>query len=66
MDNSQELKAREKIAKQIAKTSDLIHKKYHTLKTGKIDEATALEKHFKLTVESLKQIVENTANDKSE
>ncbi|KAL6268070.1 hypothetical protein P5V15_001157 [Pogonomyrmex californicus] len=50
---------REKISKQIAKTSDLIRKKYRTLKTGKIDEDIALERHFKPIVEPLKQIVEN-------
>jgi len=52
--------------KQIAKTSNLIRKKNRTLKTNKIDENIALEKHFKPIVESLKQIVENTANDESQ
>jgi len=50
MDNSKELKDREKIVKnkkQIAK-SNSIHKKYHALKTGKIKEA--LEKHFKCSI----------------
>ncbi|KYN06851.1 hypothetical protein ALC62_02234 [Cyphomyrmex costatus] len=61
MDSSKELKDRERIAKQIAKTSDSIRKKYRALKTGKIDEDIALEKHFKPVVEPLKQIVENTA-----
>jgi len=56
MDNSKKLKDREKIAKQIAKTNDLIRKKYRALKTGK--RKIALEKHFKLIVVSLKQIVE--------
>jgi len=44
MHNSKELKDREKTAKQIAKTSDLIRKKYRALKTGKIEENIALEK----------------------
>ncbi|KAL6268114.1 hypothetical protein P5V15_001205 [Pogonomyrmex californicus] len=53
------IKDREKIAKQIAKTSDLIRKKYRALKIGKIAEDIALERHFKPIVEPLKQIVEN-------
>jgi len=65
MDNNKKLKDREKITKQIAKTSDLIHKKYHALKTGKIEKNITLEKHFKPIVEPLKQI-ENTINDKSQ
>jgi len=59
MDNSKELKDCERIAKQIAKTSDSIRKKYHVSKT-KIKEDITLEKHFKPIVVSLKQIVENT------
>jgi len=59
----EEIKDRERIAKQIAKTSDSIHKKYHALKAGKMEEDIALERHFKL--QSLKQIVENTVGEKS-
>ena len=55
MDNSKELKDYERIAKQIAKTSDSIRKKYHALKT-KIKEDITLEKHFKPIVVSLKQM----------
>ncbi|KAL6268043.1 hypothetical protein P5V15_001127 [Pogonomyrmex californicus] len=58
MNNSN--KDRERIVKQIAKTSDSIHKKYRTLKTDKIEEDIALEKHFKPIIEPLKQIVERT------
>ncbi|KYN02981.1 hypothetical protein ALC62_06186 [Cyphomyrmex costatus] len=61
MDSSTELKDLERIAKQIAKTSDSIRKKHRALKTGKINEDIALEKHFKPVVEPLKQIIENTA-----
>jgi len=32
IDNRKELKDRERIAKQIAKISDSVHKKYHALK----------------------------------
>ncbi|KAL6253553.1 hypothetical protein P5V15_015621 [Pogonomyrmex californicus] len=62
MDNT---KDREKIAKQIAKTSDSIRKKYRALKIGKIAEDTALEKRFKPIVEPLKQIVEKTEESQS-
>jgi len=55
--DSKELKARERKAKQIAKTSELIHKKY--LKSGKIEEDTALEKHFKPIVGLLKDYREH-------
>ena len=47
MDNNKEFKDRERIAKEIAKTSDLIRKMYRALKTGKIEEDIALEQHFK-------------------
>ncbi|KYN03867.1 hypothetical protein ALC62_05272 [Cyphomyrmex costatus] len=53
-------KDHEKIAIEIAKTSDSIRKKYRALKTGKMDEEIALERHFKPITEPLKQIVENT------
>ncbi|KYQ52380.1 hypothetical protein ALC60_08543, partial [Trachymyrmex zeteki] len=51
---------RKRIAKEIAKTSDSIRKKYRALKTGKIEEDIALERPFKPIIEPLKQIVENT------
>ncbi|KAL6255611.1 hypothetical protein P5V15_012859 [Pogonomyrmex californicus] len=63
MDN---LKDRETITKQIAKTSDSIRKKYRALKTDKIDEDVALERRFKPIVEPLKQIVEETHPIKEE
>ncbi|KYN00592.1 hypothetical protein ALC62_08630 [Cyphomyrmex costatus] len=53
-------KDHEKIAMEIAKTSDSIRKKYRALKTGKMEEEIALERHFKPITEPLKQIVENT------
>ncbi|KYN18431.1 hypothetical protein ALC57_09261 [Trachymyrmex cornetzi] len=59
MDNS---KDREKVAKEIAKTSDSIRKKYRALKTGKMKEDIALGRHFKPIIDPLKQIVENTAD----
>ncbi|KYN08603.1 Putative nuclease HARBI1 [Cyphomyrmex costatus] len=53
-------KDHEKIAMEIAKTSDSIRKKYRALKTGKMEEKIALERHFKPITEPLKQIIENT------
>ncbi|KYN06761.1 hypothetical protein ALC62_02279 [Cyphomyrmex costatus] len=55
-------KDHEKIAMEIAKTSDSIRKKYRALKTGKMEEEIALERHFKPITEPLKQIVENTVD----
>ena len=51
MDNNKEFKDHERIAKQIAKMSELILKKYRVLKIDKIEEDIALEKHFKPFVE---------------
>jgi len=50
----------EKIVREIAKTSDSIRKKYRSLKTGKMEEDEALERHFKPISDPLKQLVENT------
>jgi len=60
----EEIKDRERIAKQIVKTSNSIRKKYRALKAGKMKEDIALERHFKPIVEPLKQIVENTVSEK--
>jgi len=45
---------REKIAKNIAKTSESIRKTYRALKTGKMEENVALERQFKPITEPLK------------
>ena len=50
------------ITKQIEKRVNLLHKKYCALKTGKIEEDIQHQRN-KPIVESLKQIVENIAND---
>jgi len=39
------------IVKEITKTSDSIRKKYRALKTDKIEEDIALERHFKLIID---------------
>jgi len=61
----EEIKDRERIAK-IAKMSDLIRKKCRALKAGKMEKDISLERYFKLIVEPLKQIVENTVGEKSD
>ncbi|XP_071629451.1 uncharacterized protein [Temnothorax longispinosus] len=66
MDSSEEIKERERIANQIAKTSNSIRKKYHALKTGKMEENIALERHFKPIIEPLRQIAENTVGKESD
>ncbi|XP_043256461.1 uncharacterized protein LOC122399675 [Colletes gigas] len=58
--SSSNIEDRERIAKQIARTSDLIRRKYRELKTGKMEEEIALEKHFKPVTEPLKAIANNT------
>ncbi|EGI65475.1 hypothetical protein G5I_06035 [Acromyrmex echinatior] len=50
-------KDREKIVKEITKTSDSIRKKYRALKTGKIEEDIALEKHFKFIIDPLETLL---------
>jgi len=62
----EKIKDRERIVKQIAKTSDSIRKKYCALKAGKLGEDIALKRYFKPLVETLKQIVENTISEKSD
>lgn len=53
---------REKIVKEIAKTSESIRRKHRALKTGKMAEDIALEKHFKPIIEPLQKIVKNTVD----
>jgi hypothetical protein len=57
------IKEREKLAKEIARTSKSIRKKYWALKTGRMEKKIDLEKHFKPIVEPLKQIAENIGSD---
>ncbi|XP_071573132.1 uncharacterized protein [Temnothorax nylanderi] len=66
MDSGEEIRERERIANQIPKTSDSIRKKYHALKTGKMEEDIALERHFKPIIELLRQIAENTVGKESD
>ena len=41
-----EIKDRERIAKEIAKTSEAIRRKHQALKTGKMEEDVALERYL--------------------
>ncbi|EFN86951.1 hypothetical protein EAI_14030 [Harpegnathos saltator] len=55
----------EKVAKKIAKTNESIRKKYRALKTGRMVENAALERHFKPVIEPLKQIAGSSTNVES-
>ena len=48
-----DVREREKIAREIEKTSESIHKKHRALKTGRIEEGIALDRYFKLLIEPL-------------
>lgn len=61
--DTKDIDEREKIAKEIARTSESIRKKHRTLKTGRVEQEVQLEKRLKPIVEPLKRIVEN--NDES-
>ena len=45
---------RKKIAREIEKTSESIRKKHRTLKTDRIEENIALNRHFKPFIEPLR------------
>ena len=47
-----DVREREKIAREIEKMSESIRKKYCVLKTGRIEEGIALNRHFKSLIES--------------
>ncbi|EZA62151.1 hypothetical protein X777_03758 [Ooceraea biroi] len=53
------------MVKEIAKTSDSIRKKHRALKTGKMVEDAALERHFRPIIEPLQKLVDNTTDDTS-
>ncbi|RLU23255.1 hypothetical protein DMN91_003458 [Ooceraea biroi] len=53
------------MVKAIAKTSDSIRKKHRALKTGKMVEDAALERHFRPIIEPLQKLVDNTTDDTS-
>jgi len=45
--DAKDIEERERLAKEIARTSELIRKKYWALKTGRMEKEIDLEKHFK-------------------
>lgn len=57
------IEEREKLIKEIARTSESIRKKHRMLKTGRMEEEAELERQFKPIVEPLKQIAENIGVD---
>jgi hypothetical protein len=66
MAGNDNIREREKIAKEIAKTSELIRKKHRALKTGKIDDDIAVTTHFRPIIEPLQKIVDNSIAVKNE
>ena len=54
-----DVREHEKIAREIEKTSESIHKKHSALKTDRIDEDMVLNRHFKSIIKSLRQIVDS-------
>lgn len=64
--NGIKIKNRDRVVKEIAKTSESIRKKYRALKTGQMEENMILERQLKPITEPLKQIAENTDSMKSD
>ena len=60
MIGNNETREREKIAKEIEKTSESIRKKHRALKTGRIEENIAAKRHFEPLIEPLQKIVDNS------
>ncbi|KYQ46571.1 hypothetical protein ALC60_14430 [Trachymyrmex zeteki] len=54
-----DVREREKIARGIEKTSESIRKKHRALKTDRIEEGIALDRHFKPLIEPLRLFVDN-------
>ncbi|KYN16163.1 hypothetical protein ALC57_11595 [Trachymyrmex cornetzi] len=55
----EDVREREKIAREIEKTSESIRKKHRALKTGRIEEDMALKRRFKSIIKPLRQIVDS-------
>lgn len=64
-DNGIDIKNREKVVEDIAKTSESIRKKCRALKTGQMEEDMVLERQLKPIIEPLKQIAQNVGSVKS-
>jgi len=61
MARSSDIREREKIAKEIEKTSESIRKKYRALKTGKIEDDIAARRHLGPIIEPLQKIADNSS-----
>jgi len=57
--NMADVRAREKIVREIEKTSESIRKKHRALKTGRIEEDMALDRHFKPIIKPLQHIIDS-------
>jgi len=62
MAESDNIRERDKIAREIEKTSESIRKKHHALKTGKIDDDIAVKTHFGPIIEPLQKIADNSSS----
>ncbi|KYN24344.1 hypothetical protein ALC57_04053 [Trachymyrmex cornetzi] len=54
-----DVREREKIVREIEKTSESIRKKHRALKTGRIEEGISLDRHFKPLIEPLRLFADN-------
>ncbi|EZA53517.1 hypothetical protein X777_07027 [Ooceraea biroi] len=61
MVGSSDIREREKIVKEIEKTSESIRKKHRALKTGKIEDDIAVRRHLGPIIEPLQKIVDNSS-----
>jgi len=62
MAESDNICEREKIAREIEKTSESIRKKHRALKTSKIDNDIAVKTHFRPIIEPLQKIVDYSSS----
>ena len=61
MARSNDIREREKIAREIEKTSESIRKKYRALKTGKIEDDITVKRHLGPIIEPLQKIAGNSS-----
>ena len=61
MAENKDIREREKIAREIEKTSESIRKKHRALKTGRIEEDIVTKRHFEPLIEPLQKIVDNSS-----
>jgi len=61
MTENNNIREREKIVREIEKTSESIRKKHRALKTGKIEDDIAVKTRFKPIIELLQKIVDSSS-----